>query len=588
MAQFTIPKKGISEKGNSISQRDSLKSFPKINQTTKPMLLLCFFLLLKGFYTKDAKEFIFDKRANLLPAIFSSREKIVWEPCGDIFCSTMTVPMDPFSKEDQGLTVIALYKYSVNGGKRNKKILIVNPGGPAFSSTRFISSSGKDIAQLFDNKFDIIGFDPRGVGNSLRFLCLKVGEEERYSKPLKVFGAYFLPKDATKDQLSYYDAIVRLNAELCSKNSPSFSKYLASSYVVQDIEQIRKALGVRSISYWGMDYGAVLGLSYANQFPKNIHKLLLDSPINPEHYFQNAFQLILSTTRSTLPTLKAIATKCDQEESCPLHQKSKSLPYVDKNTLSLIYGLLDELRKEPAFIYDEKVTGIYFAEMLEELIFGSLSSISDWPEIFQSIKTALEGNFKPLFELSVAKQKFNLSNRSQKMAIVCPDGADLRKTTLEEWNNNILSIEKLHGFPARILGSQYLFCRHWARKIPEISRFKKWNNNIERNILVVGNALDPVSPLAGVKETIELIQKDGSNPNTVLLELKSIGHGLLADPTPCTLDYIKNYIIDGKMPQVGATCESGSRIFSSEPVPSNELVETAKRIHKNYMSLRDQ
>jgi pimeloyl-ACP methyl ester carboxylesterase len=370
--------------------------------------------------------------------------ELEWSPCGEFECATISVNIS-LSLSDEKIS-ISLIKYSPDNKRKSRNYLIVNPGNR--SGISIVKSSGRDIAKLFDNRYDIIGIDPRGIGSSNPIICSTEPPSFPY---MKVFGATFLPKDATLIQAINYDSTSKLHAQICGNSSDDVIRNNGMIFIAKDLEQIRIALGTRKLNYWGIGYGALAGLEYSKEFPKNIGNMILDSPPSPttyhEYYGGDILSHIFSVTANVESSLSLIAKQCDHSNNCPLSKRNKS-------SLLALESVMNNLRRNPQMIDDEK-GGILTVERVEQLLYYSLARPYEWYGIAAAFDLATQGNFKLLFELY---QKFKMPTTKELFLLNAPICNDsfVKQLSVEEWMEKISEMEKTNSFAARILGSHLM------------------------------------------------------------------------------------------------------------------------------------
>lgn len=211
-----------------------------------------------------------------------------WEPCGDLQCATLQVPMN-YSDPSSPKIEIALNKYEANT-KNKKSALLTNPGGPGASGLDFVQQYGKLLVNLFENRFDIIGFDPRGVGKSAAINCIAPGQSTDFYDGLTIFGLQSLPDNPSHAQMKQYDGVLKLLAYSCEKNAGKLLKHLSTANVARDMELIRQALGMEEMNFLGMSYGGYLGAIYANMYPNMVGRMIFDSFPQLQSFSTNPFK----------------------------------------------------------------------------------------------------------------------------------------------------------------------------------------------------------------------------------------------------------------------------------------------------------
>jgi pimeloyl-ACP methyl ester carboxylesterase len=194
---------------------------------------------------------------------------IDWQPCEldpVVDCGTVTVPVD-WARPDGPTVDVAVARRSATGDRIGS--LFVNPGGPGNSGVFFSVVANQFLSTELTSRFDIIGFDPRGVVRSNGVQC----DPDLADNPVSGFPRTAAEFQAMKD---YHNALGRSCAEL---TGPVFN-HIDSANVARDMDAIRAALGEQTISYWGVSYGTLIGQMYAERFPTRVRAMVLDSVVD--------------------------------------------------------------------------------------------------------------------------------------------------------------------------------------------------------------------------------------------------------------------------------------------------------------------
>jgi pimeloyl-ACP methyl ester carboxylesterase len=197
---------------------------------------------------------------------------VTWSDCGSGFeCGQLLVPRDYAAAGGPAL-VISLIRLPALDRARRIGSLVVNPGGPGGSGTDFVRRSAE---RLFDDavrrRFDIVGFDPRGVNRSSEVRCVDDLD-------------HFLASDPTPDTPAELATLLdgeRTFAEGCQRRNGDLLPYLGTENVARDLDMLRAALGDAKLSYIGFSYGTLIGALYAQLFPDRIRALVLDGAVDP-------------------------------------------------------------------------------------------------------------------------------------------------------------------------------------------------------------------------------------------------------------------------------------------------------------------
>ncbi|MGH2720176.1 MAG: alpha/beta fold hydrolase, partial [Actinomycetota bacterium] len=210
--------------------------------------------------------------ATLKPPVVVPTGPVAWRSCGGGFqCGTLQVPLD-YEHPERGRIGIALKRYPARDPARRIGSLLYNPGGPGTSGVGAVAGQvNRSTAGILD-RFDVVGFDPRGVGQSSAVRC-----DAAPSLPDPIPDPV-PPDDATRQ------AVIAANNEYaadCVKYSNGVLPHVGSDNVARDMDQLRIALGDERLTYLGQSYGTFLGQVYAELFPGRIRALALDGVIDP-------------------------------------------------------------------------------------------------------------------------------------------------------------------------------------------------------------------------------------------------------------------------------------------------------------------
>ncbi|GAA4394799.1 alpha/beta hydrolase [Tsukamurella soli] len=189
-------------------------------------------------------------------------------------CGTITVPID-YSNPGAGDATIAVDRLLAQGTKQGS--LLVNPGGPGGSGVQLVGGSATNWSKLAVNQtFDMVGWDPRGVGASTPTIrCYTDAQVDANRQST-------LGDDNSPEGIIKQEAFNKENAELCDqKMGTNFLAHVGTADTVQDLDVLRSVLGDKKLSYIGFSYGTFIGAIYAEKFPHNIRAMVLDGAVDP-------------------------------------------------------------------------------------------------------------------------------------------------------------------------------------------------------------------------------------------------------------------------------------------------------------------
>lgn len=237
--------------------------------------------------------------------------RIAWEPCdsplgeGTFECATVKVPVD--WKRPRGATFdLALARHPATDPGRRIGSLLINPGGPGGSGVDFAFSAPDSFSPELLARFDIVGFDPRGVGRSNPVRC----DADRVAAQ----SALLHPDSASS--FAALRAANRALGESCRDLTGPLAGHMDTASVVRDLEAIRAGLGEQRISYYGVSYGTAIGQQYAERYPHRVRAMTLDS--NMDHSLDGwAFQK--TEAIGVEESYGQFADWCARTPSCALH-----------------------------------------------------------------------------------------------------------------------------------------------------------------------------------------------------------------------------------------------------------------------------
>ncbi|GAA1019013.1 peptidase [Acrocarpospora pleiomorpha] len=212
-------------------------------------------------------------------------QSIAWVACGGASraeCGSVRVPLDPAEPYGQQITIaVNRIKGSAPRDGNHLGVLLVNPGGPGASGTALAAYVATKLPKDLAARYDVIGFDPRGVGASKPALsCVDI---KRY---------YAAPRaDSVPQNHAEESALLGRAEEFatgCANRWSWFLPYLTTENTARDLDVIRQALGEEKISYLGYSYGTYLGAVYATLFPQRVRRMVLDSVVDPEEVWYQA------------------------------------------------------------------------------------------------------------------------------------------------------------------------------------------------------------------------------------------------------------------------------------------------------------
>lgn len=309
-------------------------------------------------------------------------QTLAWEDCGGTGydCTRVTAPRD-WADPSAGDLELALVRHRATSG-RPLGSLLTNPGGPGGSGKSFVLNSLSFVAgeELVEN-YDVIGFDPRGVGESTRVTCYDPAG-------LDAFLYDIVPGERGGDE--WTAAVEQRNADFaaaCEANSDGILPYITTENAARDMDLLRAVLGDEKLNYLGYSYGTFLGATYAKLFPERAGRLVLDGAIDPS---VSGSEVGISQAVGFQESLRTFLTDCLTLSSCPFAGS------VD-DALADLSALLARVDQRPLTASDGRRLG---ADSLQTAIIAALYSQESWPFLRAALADVVNGQADVAFQLA--------------------------------------------------------------------------------------------------------------------------------------------------------------------------------------------
>jgi pimeloyl-ACP methyl ester carboxylesterase len=460
------------------------------------------------------------------------RQRLAWSDCKDGFqCATLKVPRD-YAKPSGPEFGIAVIRLAASDPSRRIGSLVTNPGGPGESGVTFIHMNGRSFGDALRARFDLVGFDPRGVGRSDPVHCS--------ASPEVVHRIYADPPQ-TPTEISAQVATVKTYVAGCEARSGAELPYVGTVSAARDMDVLRAVLGDQRLTYLGFSYGTYLGATYAGLFPTHVRALALDGAEDPK---KTAAQEDLEQARGFETALRSFAADCVKTPGCPLGDAS-----VDA-ALAKVTELQEQARRRPLTnragnhrpVDEDGVT---------EGITAALYSRDTWPGLRLAFAQALKNGDGTAFvalagalgPLSAARDVDE--SEGALFAVDCVDRP--YPATVEAIRAEAAEAKKIAPhFGASIVWPS-LVCSFWPVKNTRQPTPVRAAG--APPILVVGTTRDPATPY-GWAQGLAAELTSG-----VLLTYNGDGHTAFLQGNACIDDAVENYLIDLRVPEPGTVCE---------------------------------
>jgi len=462
-------------------------------------------------------------------AVYS--QDVVWSSCGSLECATIQVPLDWSDPSGQTLS-LAINRSQARVSEERLGSLLFNPGGPGGSGLDlvldFINTAGD---RLLDH-YDIVGFDPRGVGQSYPVTCGTDAE----------LDAYFLADDIISTEAELGVARQRNTdfAERCRELTGPLIENVDTVSAARDMDVIRAVVGDEKLNLFGVSYGTQLGATYAALYPENVGYLVLDGAVD---MFLSPEEHSLGQAKGFEDALMAYIADCLTDNDCPLPRD----PSLARRTIA---DLLVEARDEGIPADGEDLNGTY-------LFYGIIAPLYNetaWPILSDALRETLERGtgryFQYIADVAYLDRDENghyVSNGNEAyVAISCLDTPVEPFMPIAEFRDFQRKAEEVSPTFGWWFGSG-AGCEGWPwtanEVIDDLSPTKD-----AAPIVVIGTTGDPATPYEWAQSLVEQM------PTATLVTYKGEGHGAYGRSNSCIVDAIDAFFVDGTVPASGLTC----------------------------------
>ena len=461
-------------------------------------------------------------------------QAVEWSNCAepDILCADIEVPADWSNPSGDRLKLALAYRKADNENALGS--VIFNPGGPGSSGVNWLKDSATQIGTTnLRTNFNLVGFDPRGVGGSEpKIACLDAKNTDEFLYSDSGFGI------GTARDVAATRAAVKEFTNACLENTGPNLQFVDTASAAKDLDVIRAVFGDEKINYLGFSYGTFLGTMYAQLFPERVGSMVLDGAIDPtvSEAEQNVSQLI-GFDRA----LKNFLTSCLENQDCPF---SGSLQNAERQ----IQRLLLKIEKKPLSTDSDRELTIWAA------ITGIIMPLygqSWWPTLSDAFADAMRGDGTVLLALADTYNdrsddgSYGSNMLEANIAISCLDGrqsADAK--SIAEQNEIVLRTSSTFG---RYWQFGALTCEQWP--FPVAERPSEFAAKNSAPILVIGTTGDPATPyeqaVALANEVLE---------NAQLVTLNGEGHTAYGLESKCINRTVDNYFIKNVVPSEDPNC----------------------------------
>ncbi|WP_223291183.1 alpha/beta hydrolase [Streptomyces avicenniae] len=461
-------------------------------------------------------------------------------PGEDWECSTLTVPLD-YDEPDGGTIGIALIRAATTA-PADERIgsLVFNFGGPGASGVATLPAFEGEYEALRDGGYDLVSFDPRGVGESAGVVCLDaeaVDEQQQEDTGPPETAAELAEADA--QDAAYIAA--------CERNAGDLLPHVSTANAARDMDVLRHVLGDARLHYFGISYGTQLGAVYAHLFPGTVGRTVLDAVVDPS---PDVLTQVGLQTEGFQLALDHYLADCAEHEGadCPTGTDPAAGGAV-------ITDLLDSLEDAPLPTSDpdgrELTSGLAMTGIL-----STLYSEEAWQYLTQGLQeVTLQGTGNLLLLLADfyngRDSQGRYSNQGDAFtAIQCADdpASGMSVEEAREHEDELLALSPVFG---EMMMWGLTGCGDWPVPAAETERPEYGAPDAASPVLLVATTGDPATPYEGAARMQEAI---GGPDVAPLLSYDGEGHSAYTTGDECVVGTVNAHLLEGTVPEDGTRC----------------------------------
>jgi pimeloyl-ACP methyl ester carboxylesterase len=479
-------------------------------------------------------------------------------------CADYVVPLD-YRHPNRGTINLALLRRQANDQANRIGSLFINPGGPGGSGYRLPTIGQFIVQQPVLDRFDLIGFDPRGVARSTPLRCFITQEDAT-----AVFSRMALLPLSRKEERDT-NAALRDYGRFCDRFAGPLLEHMSTQDVARDLDVLRAAVGDKQLNYLGFSYGTLIGATYVNMFPKNSRAVILDGNVDPDLRLHNGLDYDLQRAGGFEISLDAVLTRCDAV--------GLACAFSDGNPRAKFDELRDHMRNVgPITLPSGFAMDI---ATFTNLVTGALydpSVLADLTALFQALWDVIHPSTTAQIAPSVATQAFDALQKVKglgKLDIRPNFGLDTPYTADDSYPAVNCTDKPFNNRPSQTpqIADRY------ERKAPTFGRFLAWadpaicpnwpledrrvfdgpwNRKTPNPVLVYGNFYDPATQYEFARRMARELG------NGFLVSADAFGHTILGF-SKCTDTIATNYLTALRLPGPGTVCPPDVQPFPSIP-----------------------
>ena len=449
--------------------------------------------------------------------------RIAWTACGKrLQCARVRVPLD-WARPGVGSISLAVARHLASRPGQRIGSLFVNYGGPGVAGVPAVKAGGAELDRLGRGRFDVVGWDPRGVGASTHVRCFADARAQA-----RFWGSGWSVPTTRPESVRYLPKAVAF-VKRCVALSGRLLEHDSTADTVRDLDYLRRLVGDRRLNYRGLSYGSFIGETYANMFPRRVRAIVLDGVLDPVPFTTSTQAGTVSSGADTTRVFAKLQSLCQAAgpARCALAGHGPVTARVS--------GLLARLRRGPIPAPSAPASHRLGYGDLLLYMFANLGRPAGWPQIAAGLEQAAAGDGSAIETALEESRPLYQSALNSATALQCADKPRSRLGP-QAWPSLIGGVTRVSPFLAVQGWWLAVPCAAWP--LVNADRYSgPWNRSTPNPVLVIGTRDDPQTAYAGARRVARLLG------NARLLTLDGYGHTTDVDPSRCIDHALGAYLI---------------------------------------------
>ncbi|KAF7320923.1 hypothetical protein HMN09_00179000 [Mycena chlorophos] len=545
------------------------------------------------------------------------QSSITWTACPDnstFYCAFFPVPLDYDTPDDSDgdRTVLAMRMFPATVPSEDRLgSIFTNPGGPGGSGHANLLRTGPLLSEIFEGRYDILSWDPRGVNlTTPRVSCFPTDLHRQLDELSGENNLDFnpSPRAVLKQTLHRAAARADLFTALCRDAvGDKVLRSVTTPNVARDLEEMRSALGEGGLKYWGFSYGTTLGATYVAMFPEQAERVILDGVVYAPEQYTSVYDHGMSAGTSTNGVFAGFVKYCGiaGPGRCALATNSSE----DTSTAisTRIWGLYEKLAAAPLPVPTPRsgFPALLTREHVIDAVFSALYRPKSWAALAEALADAEKGDGARLAELAgVAgagrdwadlRRNQTDAERAEEAgwtelvsalgagtgavvglglgpseageAVSCGDAPSVPMGNETEWLEWLADLTEANPLNGPSWFAKIIRCSPWDRIQPTPARYLgDWKQKPKNPVVFISNSFDPITPIASGRRMVDLFGEEHAR----LLTNDGYGHCSTNHPSTCIAKALRAWVTDGVLFERGTVCQPDQDVDLMFPVPKEE------------------